>query len=152
MAVELVGRWRMTPQPDAVWEVISDLHRWPEWWSAIKRAEDLGGAAADGTGRRVRMIFGTPLQDVAVEMRVVALQPPNLLAVQAPSGLFTGEGELRVGVAADGPTAVGFRFVVRAGLLLRPVEGALQRAAGGSGLDGAGGRLARLAGGELVGG
>lgn len=149
MAVELVGRWRMTPSPEAVWEVLSDLQRWPQWWSAIKRTEDLGGGAPDGTGRRVRMVFGTPVQDVAVDMVVVALQAPSLLAVQAPRGLFTGAGDLRVASDA-GFTDVRFQFVIRASFLLRPIEGALQKAAGGGGMDGAGERLARLAGGELA--
>lgn len=151
MAVELAGTWRMTPAPEAVWAVISDLHRWPEWWSAIKRAEDLRGGRGDGTGRRVRMVFGTPVRDVAVDMAVVASDPPWTLAVEAPSGLFTGEGEIRI-AAEDGATNVRFRFVVRAAFPLGFVEGALRSAAGGGGMGGAGERLARLAGGEVLSG
>ncbi len=154
MAFRLGGVWWVTPSPEAVWEVISDLSSWQAWWPAIDGAEVLEGR--DDVPERVRLIFRAPapLHEFHVDVAVVEAEPPHRLVVASDRGGVQGRGEMLVESSGDGTTAVHYRWEVRATRpWLRPVETVLRRAVSGPGDDRlrrAGADLAGMAGGELA--
>jgi uncharacterized protein YndB with AHSA1/START domain len=53
--VVVVGRATTTASPDAVFAVLADHERWPEWFRTVRHVEVTGAAAGVGARRRVRV-------------------------------------------------------------------------------------------------
>ncbi len=153
---QLSGTWDISVPPEEVWRVMSDLTCWRQWWPAMRDAEEVGSDVANGRPGEVRMTFDapSPLRQFTVEAQITDLAPPERLTVASSRGGLQGEGELAV-EARDGGSRVRYGFHVRTTRFwLRPIEMVLRRAGQRSGrerLEQAGGDLARMAGGELVG-
>ena len=151
---ELAGTWDISVPPDEVWEVMSDLSCWRQWWPAMRDAEEVGSNVASGTPGEVRMTFDapSPLKQFHVEAEITEVTPPRRLRVASARGGLQGEGELEV-TERDGGSRVRYGFHVRTTKFwLRPIEVVLRRAgqrAGRERLAQAGQDLARMAGGEL---
>lgn len=150
-AIDIRGVWRTTAPPDDVWEVVSDLTTWPQWWPAIREVHTVAGP--DHSPSRARMTFDTPppLRPLHVTFEVVEREEPERLLVRASDGPLSGRAEMRLS-AEHGGTAAAYDLHLRVrSLLFRPVERVLAGAARSGGSDRlrrAGDDLARLAGGE----
>ncbi|MDQ4131247.1 MAG: SRPBCC family protein [Actinomycetota bacterium] len=144
------GTWRTTAEPDAVWEVLSDPHQWPDWWDAIERIE-----ATDGwrEGEPVRLVFRTPapLPKLSTDMRATELSDRQLTL--EGDGALAGDGRLQVR-SHDAGSEIDYDLRLRTTKFwLRPLEPMLRSATrdgDAEALREAGERLAALAGGELV--
>ncbi|MGH3440520.1 MAG: SRPBCC family protein [Nitriliruptorales bacterium] len=151
MAIDIDGVWRTTAGRDAVWEVVSDLSSWREWWPAIEDVEELEEGGADGVGRVARLAFRTPVRRLPVDVEVIAADAPSRLEVASPGGGIRGNGAIDL-AETDGVTEIRYAWQVNiANPLLRFLEPILRSASSGSGRETmrvAGDRLARLAGGE----
>lgn len=151
MAIDIDGTWRTTADRDAVWEVVSDLSSWREWWPAIKEVEELGEGDQDGVGRVARLVFQTPVRRLAVDVEVIGADPPTRLEVVSARGGIRGGGVMEL-ADGDGATEIRYAWEVSiANPLLRFLEPILRGASSGSGREtmrAAGDRLARLAGGD----
>lgn len=148
--VELSGTWRTSAAPEAVWDVVSDLERWSEWWPAISEVR-ARGTTAGGLPEAAELRFDTVVGPLTVPVTVPVRQPPDRIVVKSDGGGFEGEGTLTVAASEEG-SDIAYEFRMRARKLwLKPVETVLA-AAGRSGgkqrLREAGDRLAALAGGE----
>ena len=61
----LEGRARSTASPEAVFAVLADHERWPEWFPNVRHVEVLGQAEGVGARRRVR-IPGASVEEVFI--------------------------------------------------------------------------------------
>lgn len=148
--VEVSGTWRTTAGPQAVWEVLSDLDRWRDWWPALSQVR----VRASGEGdlpSAAELVFSTVVGPLTVPVVVRVAEPPVRLVVASDGGGFDGEATLSIREDEDGAEiAYGFRARAKK-LWLRPVEAVLSgvgRSAGRQRMREAGDRLAELAGGE----
>ena len=105
--------------PSAVWDVLVDAARWPDWDSGVL---EVTGAVALGAKVAVR-VAANPGR--AFPVRVVQLDGPTAMTWRGgmPLGLFSGTRTYRIT-----PTATGSRFVMReeysgpmAGLVTRSI-------------------------------
>jgi carbon monoxide dehydrogenase subunit G len=86
--------------PDAVWQVLSDWERQPEWMPDVAWIRLLGPERGLGARLEVRTkVFGVPLATDRVE--VTAWEPPGRLVVRH-EGVVVGVGEWRLEPLRDG--------------------------------------------------
>lgn len=84
--VRIVGTATSTAAPEALWAVLADHIRWPEWFPNISRVEILGEAEGVGARRRVVLKGGA-----AVDEEFIAWDEPKLFAftgTAAKPGIF----------------------------------------------------------------
>jgi hypothetical protein len=99
---EFVTEWRIEAPVDAVWAAIFDSLRWPEWWRAVRRVEELLPGDADGIGNVRRYTFRSVLPyNLVFDMRTTRLEPLRALDGTA-SGELAGEGRWRLTADAGG--------------------------------------------------
>ena len=103
--------WVLDAPIEAVWDVIHDVERWPEWWHGVERAEVLERGADDGLGTVHRLRWRSRLPySVDFTSRTTRVQRPQLVEIAA-SGELAGEGRWRL---FEGPgTAVTYEWAVR---------------------------------------
>jgi carbon monoxide dehydrogenase subunit G len=53
--IAIEGRGSTSASPEAVFAILADHERWPEWFPAVKQVEVLGAASGVGATRRVRI-------------------------------------------------------------------------------------------------
>lgn len=75
--IRVQGRAATTAPPDAVFAVLADHRRWPEWFPSVKAVEVLGPAEGVGARRRVKV------PGLAVDEEFVAWDPGELFAFTA---------------------------------------------------------------------
>ena len=109
---EFVTEWRVNAPVEAVWAAIYDSLRWPDWWGAVRRVEDLTPGDADGLGNVRRYTFRSVLPyNLVFDMRTTRIEP--LLALDGTaSGELAGEGRWRF-TADGGRTQVRYEWDVR---------------------------------------
>jgi carbon monoxide dehydrogenase subunit G len=108
--------------PEAVFDYLADVKRFPQWQPAIERAEQLTpGPLAAGT--QLRLVIRGPTGPTEVTGTVVRLDRPALLAVRTLSGPADVEASCALS-AADAGTRVRFTASIELKGLLRFVEGA----------------------------
>lgn len=71
------GSARSAASPDAVWAVLADHARWPEWFPNVKRVQVLG--PAEGVGARRRVV----IPGASVDEEFIAWEPGELFAFTA---------------------------------------------------------------------
>lgn len=77
--------------PEAVWEVLADWERYPEWMPDVAWARRVGDLEGVGLRLAVRTkVFGVPL--VTDELVVTAWDPPRRMGIQH-RGLVHGPGD-----------------------------------------------------------
>jgi Polyketide cyclase / dehydrase and lipid transport len=105
---EFFDEWRLATDPDAVWPVIRDVERWPEWWSSVRSVTPVAG----GNTSTYQFRFRTRLPyDMAFAAELV--QDDTLLTAEARvTGRVDGSG-LCTTAATDGGTLVRFDWWVR---------------------------------------
>jgi carbon monoxide dehydrogenase subunit G len=111
--------------PEAVFDYLADVARFPEWQPAIERAEQLTpGALAAGT--ELRLVIRGPTGATEVTGAVVSLDRPSLLAVRTLSGPAAVEASCELSRDGEG-TRVRFTASIELKGLLRFAEGAARR-------------------------
>ena len=107
-----VSTWQIQAPIERVWEEIHHAERWPSWWKYIIRVDELEPGAADGTGKRLRLLFRTRLPyTLGFDVQVTCVQPPSRLEARA-AGELDGTGRWTL-TAADGGTLVRYDWDVR---------------------------------------
>ncbi|HTQ87998.1 MAG TPA: SRPBCC family protein [Streptosporangiaceae bacterium] len=107
-----VSTWQIQAPIERVWEEIYHAERWPSWWKYVVGVEDLEPGAADGTGRRMRLLFRTRLPyTLGFDVRVTRVQPPSTLEAEA-TGELEGTGRWTL-TAMDGGTRVRYYWDIR---------------------------------------
>jgi uncharacterized protein YndB with AHSA1/START domain len=102
-----VSTWQIQAPIEQVWEEISHSERWPDWWKYVVGVEELEPGAADGVGKRQRLLFRTRLPyTLGFEIRVIRVQPPSELEAEA-TGELEGTGRWTL-TSADGGTLVRY--------------------------------------------
>jgi uncharacterized protein YndB with AHSA1/START domain len=71
------GSARSKASPEAVWAVLADHARWPEWFPGVKEAIVLGPAEGIGARRRVKV------PGMKVDEEFIAWEPGRLFAFTA---------------------------------------------------------------------
>ena len=56
-----VSTWQIQAPIERVWEEIYHAERWPAWWKYVTGVDELEPGAADGVGKRLRLLFRTRL-------------------------------------------------------------------------------------------
>lgn len=108
--------------PEAVFDYLADVERFPQWQPAIERAEQLTpGPLAVGSG--LRLIIRAPTGPTEVTGEIVAFDRPTLLAVRTLTGPAGVDARCTLSPSGDG-TVVGFSATIELKGMLRFVEGA----------------------------
>ncbi len=111
--------------PEAVFDYLADVARFPEWQPAIERAEQLTpGPLAAGT--ELRLVIRGPTGPTEVTGAVVSLERPSLLAVRPSSGPAAVEANCALSPDGEG-TRVRFTATIELKGMLRFAEGAARR-------------------------
>ena len=107
-----VSTWQIQAPIERVWEEIYHAERWPSWWKYVVRVEELEPGAADGTGKRLRLLFRTRLPyTLGFDTRVTRVQPPSELEAEA-TGELQGTGRWTL-TPAGGGTLVRYTWDIR---------------------------------------
>lgn len=104
--VSAVGRAVSSAPPDAVFAVLADHLRWPEWFPSVRKVEVIGPASGVGARRRVH------IPGAAVEEEFIVWEPGVRWS-------FTGTGarpgflrslveDCRLEATPDGGTAISY--------------------------------------------
>ena len=150
-AIEIRGCWRSTAAVEDVWEVLTDLSTWPQWWPAINHVEAVDASTDRHEAARLTFDTRPPLRPLVTTLRIVDRTAPSRLEVVIDDGPLGGYGTFTIDPDPEGSAArYDVSLSVRS-LLFRPIEPILRGATRSSGrarLVRAGADLARLAGGE----
>ncbi len=107
-----VSTWQIQAPIEQVWEEISHSERWPQWWKYVVAVDELEPGAADGAGKRLRLLFRTRLPyTLGFDVRVTSVQPPSRLEAEA-TGELAGTGCWTLTSAGDG-TLVRYTWDIR---------------------------------------
>ena len=88
--------------PERVWEVMTDVERWPEWTASVERAERLDdGPLQVGSRARLKQPRFPPVVWVVTE-----LDPGRAFSWTAPNVGVTSIGEHRIVPGASGGVTV----------------------------------------------
>ena len=110
--IEIVRSARVAAPADAVWPVVSEADRIPEWFTFAERVEVLSG---DGVGQRRRQHGKWSGKPAEVDQEIVEYQPERVLAwchlaervAGRPAPRFAASTEFRIELEpADGATVV----------------------------------------------
>jgi uncharacterized protein YndB with AHSA1/START domain len=141
--IEVVVEGSVPAPPEAVWRVISDPARMPDWFAFGERFEVLEG---EGVGQRRRMHGHWGKKASEIDQELTAWEPPRGLAWRhlaerldgRPAPRFAADTEFSIEIVADGdgsrvrmrsaqvPASALRGLVIRA-FGRREVRGALQR-------------------------
>jgi len=107
----LVSTWQIQAPIERVWEIYH-AERWPAWWKYVTGVDELEPGAADGVGKRLRLLFRTRLPyTLGFDVQVTRVQPPSRLEARA-TGELDGTGRWTL-TSADGGTLVRHDWDVR---------------------------------------
>ena len=107
-----VSIWPINAPIERVWEEIHHAERWPSWWKYVAGVDELEPGAADGTGKRMRLLFRTRLPyTLGFDVRVTRVQPPSELEAEA-TGELAGTGRWTLTPVAGG-TLVRYNWDIR---------------------------------------
>jgi uncharacterized protein YndB with AHSA1/START domain len=104
--------WRIAAPREAVFEVIHESERWPEWWDGVERVVKLEDGDADGRGSLGRYVWRSALRyRLEFDMRITRVDRPHRMDGESV-GELTGSGKWRL-YEDDGATAVLFEWRVQ---------------------------------------
>ena len=117
--VRAQGVARTGASPEAVFAVLADHERWPEWFPNVKAVEVLGPAEGVGARRRVK------IPGMAVDEEFIAWEPGRLFAFTATAcrpGAFRSLVEhCRIEPVDGGGCEVTWTMCIEPARLLAPV-------------------------------
>jgi uncharacterized protein YndB with AHSA1/START domain len=118
--------WRIDAPVQAVWAVIRDSARWPEWWKNVERVAELAPGSGEGVGAMHRYTWkGALPYRIVFDMRVTRVEPLIALEGEA-SGDVEGTGRWRF--SSEGrATVVRYDWHVRTSRLWMNVLAPLAR-------------------------
>ena len=104
--------WRVAAGREAVFEVLHESERWPEWWNGLERVVKLEEGDAEGRGSLGRYTWRSFMRyRLQFDMRITRVERPYRMD-GAATGELTGIGSWRL--YEDGEaTAVLFEWRVR---------------------------------------
>ena len=104
--------WRVAAPREAVFEVLHESERWPEWWDGLERVVKLEEGDADGRGSVGRYTWRSVMRyRLEFEMRITRVERPYRMDGEA-TGELSGSGSWRLHEDA-GATAVLFEWRVQ---------------------------------------
>jgi hypothetical protein len=107
---QFVSTWRLIAPIEAVWDVIVDWRRYPEWWPGVVSAEPVAEEGALLRGSVGRLVWQAPMgYRFTVDLRETLRQRPTDYAALA-SGDLSGSGRWTLWMEGDITTV---RFVWR---------------------------------------
>jgi uncharacterized protein YndB with AHSA1/START domain len=116
MPIEVHEQGTVAAAPDALWPLVSDPARLPEWFTFADRVEVLGG---EGVGQRRRQHGHWGSKPSEVDQRITAWEPPRRLAwcheaerlagKPAPRFAASTDFEIVLEPAGDGASTVSLR-------------------------------------------
>ncbi len=107
-----VSTWQINAPIERVWEEIYHAERWPTWWKYVVGVNELEPGAADGVGKRLRLLFRSRLPyTLGFDVRVSSVQPPSGLEAES-TGELEGTGRWTL-TPADGGTLVRYNWDIR---------------------------------------
>ena len=119
----LITRWRVSAPRQAVWDILNDVMRYPEWWPCYKRCHHLTPGVT-GVGSASEYVVRGPLPyDVCYRVEVTHYDPPREAAFSA-AGDLVGDGRMVYDPDRDGTLVTIYWNVRTSGLwmnLLGPV-------------------------------
>ena len=103
--------WILDAPREAVWDAISEIERWPEWWRGVHRVDRLEPGAPDGVGALYRHEWRSVIPyPVRFETRITRIEPLHLIEANA-DGELAGTGRWRFFEGRE--TAVTYEWNVR---------------------------------------
>lgn len=92
-AYRYVSHWRLEAPPEKVWQAITDVDTWPQWWPYVKRVELLRrGREPDGVGALRRIDWGSRLPyGFTLDVECIESDEPRRVRGRS-SGHLVGEG------------------------------------------------------------
>ncbi len=120
--------WLVEAPRQAVWDVLSDVLRWPEWWYGAKAVDELDAGDARRVGSRYRVRWRARLlYTVEMDFVVDEVEEPVRMAGRA-SGELKGAGVWRLSedacstrVTFDWDVCTTRRWMDAVALVARPV-------------------------------
>jgi len=88
-----VTHWRLDAPPEAVWQALTQVDEWPQWWPYVRSVELLRrGREPDGVGALRRIAWGSRLPyGFTLDVECVESDAPRRLRGRS-SGALEGEG------------------------------------------------------------
>lgn len=117
--IKIEARGESTASPGAVFDVLADHERWPEWFPAVRKVEVTGPATGVGARRRV------VIQGATVDEEFIVWEPGERWAFTglAARPRFTRSlvEDCRLETLPSGGTAISYTMYLDPPLLLRPL-------------------------------
>ena len=105
-AYSFLTTWCFDAPIGPVWNLISALERYPEWWRGVESVTELEPGGEHGVGALSRLAWRSKLPyTLEFDVRVTRAEPPYLLQGQA-SGALEGVGICRLYEGAAGTAIV----------------------------------------------
>jgi uncharacterized protein YndB with AHSA1/START domain len=106
-----VTSWLIESPRQAVWDVLDDPVRWPEWWRGVVRVSELDPGDARRVGSRYRIAWRSRIPyELEFDFTVRRIEPPRSMEGDA-AGELQGAGHWRL-FEQDGVTAVVYDWRV----------------------------------------
>ncbi|WP_374568917.1 SRPBCC family protein [Ideonella sp.] len=88
-----VTHWRLDAPPEAVWQALTEVDEWPQWWPYVRSVTLLRrGREPDGVGALRRIAWGSRLPyGFTLDVECVESDAPRRLLGRS-SGALEGEG------------------------------------------------------------
>ena len=104
--------WRLMAPVEAVWPILRDSRRWPEWWPYVASLDEVEPGDADGVGALHRIAWKTPLgYALAFNMRTTVVERHQTISGEA-FGELEGTGVWTLS-EENGITTVRYDWNVR---------------------------------------
>jgi ribosome-associated toxin RatA of RatAB toxin-antitoxin module len=126
----LTSRWRLDPtSAEQVWQLLTDVESWPQWWRHVRHARVLSRGRPDHVGDVAAIDWSSAL-GYGLRLRVVTTLAERARALEARAeGDVRGHGTWLIEPAAGGAVDVTYRWDVtlhrawmrRLAFLLRPL-------------------------------
>ncbi len=107
----LITEWRLDAPVEAVWQVLTEVEDWPNWWPAVIGVEVIEPGDDTGVGSLRRMTWRTALPyALSFDMRTTRVMPKTLIEGQT-SGELDGIGRWTL-AEYEGGTHVRYDWIV----------------------------------------
>lgn len=105
-AYSFLTTWCVDAAIEPVWDLISAMERYPEWWTSVSSVTELEPGGEHGLGALSRFRWRSKLPyTLQFDVRVTRAEPPHLLEGQA-SGELEGKGICRLYASPAGTALV----------------------------------------------
>jgi uncharacterized protein len=118
--IEVHNETLVPASPERVWDLLSDVERWPTWFRACRwvRVESTGSAASSPRDDR-HISFRWKAHPVVLRSRVVAAERPHFFAFVADTHGIHAERAFTLRPTSDGRHTVVIDHEIQVGLLAR---------------------------------